>query len=1713
MLQRLLDLKPEVLCDTVHGALTGIVQQLLVTGHAAVDLVGRATDRPAVDARTAFDRVCSILVQSHFIDADTPVSETRAGIPKIRVPNPYYRSLHLPVRLRIDSQSEPAAVLLHAFLVLRVRYQTTVGSIPTMRLETSTTDDFGLDVLYLAADSFTERYPLTADIAKNGEKVTLTLTGEPMLVVGGLTWARDDYVRCRDTCLLIRPLREALDGPTRPLVVPREVRGALGGVRVRLPEQARERTKSVRWLGTIQELRHPAGGAGVESPGPVGEHFSVTPATGGYIAAGGEAGTDAILSVRCLASTGPREVIVPEGDDGSVAIALEAIGGAREIGANSYYYAFGHRGVLVDAGFDATRDGWLGLPAFERLFRVDAIVLTHAHLDHIGAVPILLAAFPNVPVFCTRATLAVLLPQLADSAKVSELRFQQTGEAPALLRGLVDSIRPEQFRLLDYRVRSAIPEIPGLTVEFFDAGHTIGSACARFEFADVTILHTGDISVEDQHLLRGMPVAEVAADHVVMEGTYGGDPGFDRAHRRAAVDEFLVALAERIDAGGSVLLPAFSLGKAQELVALLVSWSTQNGRSIPIWTVGMVNRINEVSGTHASFLPKVVGKPFTVAKPFPALPKGIDNVERSAFYAQTFFELANNEACVVIASHGMMAEGTGSYLIGRAILGNDDQRHAILLTGYMDPRSPGFRLSHQRGEAVIDFGPGDAIKRRIPSERIQFHRLTSHASYEELVDVAVSVPSRSVTLIHGEGQGLDGLVRDIRQRLDALGRDLVLRAPAIGERVLIERVSPPESWDVETEPADELPSLGSGRKFDRATGLSVRGLTADRRWALIPVGQASVTLALESNRIDPSRIDRLDLRRERGNTRVVFDRARGDGDVSRIVLTEPGKFALTITVRDPSGQIVRADLPVSCGAEIRAIRTTLEAARPVLELEVGGTFDPEVFEITAERNDWRLDHEDVSWEPISRVLRIRLKSSTVIGTIEDVQLRIRWPNGFIQSGPSLAGFTLEPRVDFEPGPAKVGVPSRVRVRSTPAPVRARVGGQIYPMDDDGVVFVPNRPGVAAVELEYATLDGDREWREIGSLHVQAAARMDLPTGTDMSNGLQVTIRDVEPTLNGAELALCVGGETRDQWTAGGAHAWSGDVPDTDPLDVAVLAPAKGLTLCAGSVRVYSGLEFDAIASLPVTTTNGACEAELVFVGPSGWNRRVVEDAFSAAGFVVRGWVNGALRVTGSDRTVGSHIVSIADGSRKMDVRVVTLSDMHLSLAPGGTLEPGDGCTVHTSGGEITAGLAAIDGGPLVIEAERVDPFFDELSARVIGNRVQLLHPGRYVVSLIASGRRLARVDAIVEARRRPPVVSAPARIEHRAQSAYDASVAAAGCTACACTVILSPPRDSYRIVQDQTSETEELVWRFLGDRLAARENVLVSWPGLALGELGGRLLRRLRADQPSIPVAHMSYPAPRGEMASDEAHARTLREHRVLCCARASATIDRLDAYRCVKCDGSPRLKTDSSRIWQECPNCGYADSELVLTLVGLRSTDVRVLFADYRIAKYLSHGRGRRYAGAFGRSVRCGNCYRLQTANASPIPWDRTDLRNLVSALASTWDGVDQARSIRRAAYIVARRAHRSRPSDLVRLEDALHRLIDAGLVQDGRAVDQRQFNKLEAGVSLCCERPLVWSTRRATHVFLDVEELLDPALPASTHPDLAFGQGGVRQFLALSE
>jgi Cft2 family RNA processing exonuclease len=1717
MLQRLLDIKPKIACESVHAAITDILQQLLITGYPAVELVDKPGMRVgAEDPQIIFDRVRIILHESSVLDADAPVSETAAGVRRLRVANPYYGVRELRPRIRINEFREPAAALLHAFILLRIRYQQTGSSdSPIVRVEASPQDQSGLDLLYLIGDAFTERYPVTAELATKENKVILTLVGEPALISGGLNWPRADYVRARDVSLLVRPLRQAIDGVQTPLAIPREVRGPLGHIRIRIPEGNRHRIKGVHWLSSLDELGKSIPTEPIGAAGLFGEHLSVHPTRGGYIAAQGDQGTEVIFPVRCIASTTTPEVIVPEASDGTIAVAFEALGGAREIGANCYYYTFGDRGLIVDLGFDATRDGWLGLPALERVSRLDAIILTHAHLDHIGALPTALAAFPNVPVYCTRATKAVLFPQLYDSAKVAKLRRDETGEGAAVSHGLVESIAVERFRIVSYGIPTEVPEVPGLTLKFQDAGHIIGSACARLEFGGMSIVHTGDISVEDQHLLHGMEVGDLVADHLVMEGTYCGEPDFTREHRRKAVHGFLAAVEKCIEAGGSVLVPAFSLGRAQELVGMLVDWNEHNGRSVPIWTVGLVNALNDVSSSLPEFLPGLSGTPFKKVRSFPQV--RADSVQqRRDEYARHFFTIAEQAPSIIIASHGMMTENTGSYLIGRAILTGGDPRHAIFLCGYMDPRTPGFRLRHQCEEPVIDYGMKDAITRTIPKDRIQFHRLTAHASYEELIDVAFRMPVSTVTFIHGDGEGLDKLKVDVLERFSHAGRAVKVRAPAIGERFLIQRVSPPVHWDEATfaSSAAYVESIGPGRMFDRPTGFAVRGLTVDRRWALIPIGRRVAIVTLEHDRIERGRIERIEIRPRIGGPPVVaFDRASNVGNIDEIEWSVPGEVALLVSARDPNGQLVKANFSIFYGAEIRALRTALSAASPVIEVEIGGELTPEFMDAKYGDGSKKLDVQAVEWDAISRMLRLRL-SAVVVGNIENVNFSLRWPNGFIQRGPSVGDFSAEPIINFLPAFVKVGIGTSITVASTPAPDAARVGGKIAILESNEVKFTAKRPGPTEIEFEYGRLsDGgqDSEWREVAILDVQPSASVELPATTQTSRGLRVVVLKVESAFYGLTVTLRIGETIRDTWIANESpRIWSGSIDDTDPLDVAVLVQEFDLVLWAGTVRVYAGIELDRDKSLTVTTADGTQEAELIWIALDERNRAVIENAFKNSGFSVNGWDGDTLRVGGTENTRGSRDVLIADGDHVITVRLMTLPDLHLRLRPSGPIELGKGVTACFAAGEIAEGLRDVDGGPLVLEVDRISPLLDALSVRIAGNRIHFLHPGHYKIALVASDRRLVELEADVRSAPKPTILESPKRREMRSSNPYEASLQVSEFLPFARTVVLSTSHE-YRVLQDSPTITDEAIWDFMSERLDDGEKVLVSWPGLALGETAGYLLRRLRIERPNTLVGHLSYPAPRGEIAADEAVARRLFSHRVLCAARGNSTIDRLDSYSCPSCGARPLLQTDNSRIWLRCLDCGYCDLDLVLTLVGLRSTDVQVLFADFRIAKYLTRGFGSRYAGSFGRSVRCQNCHGLQPAFSGPGPWDKAELYRLVSALISVWDSSNQTQSIRRAVRYASKRVPRSRPSDIPRLENALSRLIDAKVIVDGRVVGQ--LERLEAGLSLCCNKPLFWSSSRSSYVFLDIEELLSPDYAGFMHPELSTGQAGIRQFLSLSE
>ncbi len=1095
----LLEPRTRVYCGSLWHSLVEIVRQLLIGNASTVWMIGRPAEGPATqESLKVFHQLRDWLIAAGWLDPLIPLSTDCHNALAIAIPSPRGPSQHGNVERIGLAETPPAAAVLRCFT--RLRLKSRPDATPAIVIvEAWREDPQALDTLYLLGDAFTERFPIDAELTSVEDRIRLLLTTQPQPNRPAVSWPREDFLRCREAALLLRPLWEAVHGVARPLAIPRCV-DAPRKVAVRLSAKALAKYDRLAWIEDLQDLRTLPQGDPVGSVHEWGAHRVLEPNRTGSILPRGADGLGPLLTIAVRET--PSNPVVSDANapfpcpdaaeaDGQLALWFEGLGGVRHIGPNSYLYRFGRRSVLFDAGFDATKDGWLGLPAFERLERLDAIVITHAHLDHVGSIPLLLSLFPEVPVYCTRATFEILYPTMEDSARVTQWRFEATGELPALTPELVRSLRPERFRFVEYGQSLAVPEVPGLTMTFHNAGHLIGSLYTEMQFQGVKIVHTGDISLEDSAVLEGLRLAGKSADHLVMEATYGARSEFGRTQRREHIAQFLQAVGKITDQGGSVLVPSFVLGRAQELVGLLARWNRETNRQVRIRTVGMVNRINEIIRLRlCSLMPAFDDETFSYVEPLTIGRTDLDEQQRRQAAMDAFERAAADGPCVIVASHGMMAEGTSSYLLARAILTSGGSKHGIFICGYMDPRTPGFRLLHRREQPVIDLGENDRVPRTIPAENIAYYSISSHASFEELVELADTVPTKTVTLIHGDAASLDHLRDYLQQRFQQTNRSVAVFAPAMGERIFFGRVPMPEGWTPfpAVAPAPSSPVPATVSRLDHRSGFTLSGLTADgnRLWSLFAVGRHRATVGLASKRIPAERIDRVVLRSPTAAPRTVYDRFRGIGQHDRFEVPAPGAYRLQILWTESNGSQRDVWINLLAGGELRPIRTRLSAGRPVLEILVGGSLFPRLERLSPGEFLPDLPIRRVEWLEPRRMLRISLEPMSGIGEFAEVLPTIRWANGFVQHGPLLPELTIDPDVQVIPERLQVGRPSRIRYCAVPRPIAAQVHDYPTTLTDDAIEFTPSRTGPARLFLCFPTLDGGSEWREIAVMMIEDA---------------------------------------------------------------------------------------------------------------------------------------------------------------------------------------------------------------------------------------------------------------------------------------------------------------------------------------------------------------------------------------------------------------------------------------------------------------------------------------------------------------------------------------------------------------------------------------------------------------------------------------------------
>jgi Cft2 family RNA processing exonuclease len=424
------------------------------------------------------------------------------------------------------------------------------------------------------------------------------------------------------------------------------------------------------------------------------------------------------------------------------------LGAARSIGASCFRVEIGPYEVILDAG---TRPkGSQPLPEFDLIKNPNLILITHAHQDHIGALPVFHRRFGATPMICSFGTKEIAEVMLTDCLKVQELNedFASLFDESDLYATL--------FHLQTQKPLEDFYPLPGLKVRFIPAGHIVGAVCIYLEYGDRSLLYTGDYNTTSSRTTDGLQLADLPqAEMLITESTYGSDV---HPSRRSQEGELLQAIAEVVQAGGNVLIPAFALGRAQEIILAIRTSALFHSLKIPVYVDGLVRPVTNVFQDNLDLLPKAVANfaktgrkdPFFDASATPPI-VCIDNPRERP--------LAMAKPSVIIASSGMMSGGASVYY-GKILL--ERENAAVFISGYTDEESPGRLLQGLEPGTEIEL---DGTKLTVRCQVRKFN-LSAHADRVGLTQVIHRVAPKHLILVHGSPYALRQLSNagDLRDR-------------------------------------------------------------------------------------------------------------------------------------------------------------------------------------------------------------------------------------------------------------------------------------------------------------------------------------------------------------------------------------------------------------------------------------------------------------------------------------------------------------------------------------------------------------------------------------------------------------------------------------------------------------------------------------------------------------------------------------------------------------------------------------------------------------------------------------------------------------------------------------------------------------------------------------------------------------------------------------
>ncbi len=400
------------------------------------------------------------------------------------------------------------------------------------------------------------------------------------------------------------------------------------------------------------------------------------------------------------------------------------LGATKEIGKAGYLLEEQDETLLVDYGVKFGNP-----PTFPDMVdtrNLQGVALTHAHLDHTGGAPWILSKNPQLSLLCTPATRDIVTLLVHDMYKISR------GRLPFSKKDLARVNR--QCQPLAYEETMPIGRHYEMTL--FNAGHIPGSAMVSVRYDGKRILFTGDFNATESRLCAGARNNLPKHDFVVTESTYARriNPA------REEIEQDLVdTVVETAENGGTVLIPAFAVGRSQEVMCILENYGVLD--NFPTHVDGMARAVNKILLKH----PEYVGAPRDFESAMKKTHAIRNNRDRNA---------AVSPGNIIISPAGML-KGGASHIYFKKV--HDDPRNAIVLVSFQIPGTPGAELLAKNMATV-----GNRVFK--VTAKVRYHHLSSHSDANGMLEKLSGIPGDpEFFLIHGEPESCEALAQKLRE--------------------------------------------------------------------------------------------------------------------------------------------------------------------------------------------------------------------------------------------------------------------------------------------------------------------------------------------------------------------------------------------------------------------------------------------------------------------------------------------------------------------------------------------------------------------------------------------------------------------------------------------------------------------------------------------------------------------------------------------------------------------------------------------------------------------------------------------------------------------------------------------------------------------------------------------------------------------------------------